>query len=126
MFPARTSTTLSSTRPPTCASVKIPGFRKGKVPMPVLRRASARSVSISEAIESHISGWYWKRVAARARIRPAEQPELDYELPDSDDPDWRFTATCRVLPKPEVADWTKLQVPVRRARGARRTSSTTS
>jgi trigger factor len=92
------------------ASVKIPGFRKGKVPMPVLVSRIGKERLYSEAIESHIAGWYGNAVA-RARIRPAEQPELDYELPSSDDEDWRFTATVAVLPKPEVADWKKLQVP---------------
>jgi trigger factor len=91
-------------------SVKIPGFRKGKVPMPVLLSRIGKERLYSEAIESHIAGWYGNAVA-RARIRPAEQPELDYELPASDDQDWHFTATVSVLPKPTVADWTKLQVP---------------
>jgi trigger factor len=91
-------------------SVKIPGFRKGKVPLPVLVSRIGKERLYSEAIESHIAGWYGNAVA-RARIRPAEQPELDYELPTSDDQDWRFTATVSVLPKPAVADWTKLQVP---------------
>jgi trigger factor len=92
------------------SSVKIPGFRTGKVPMPVLRTHIGKERLFSEAIESHISGWFWN-AAARERIRPVEQPELDYELPDSEDTDWHFTATVSVLPKPEVADWTKLQVP---------------
>jgi trigger factor len=90
-------------------SVKIPGFRKGKVPTPVLLSRIGKERLFSEAIESHISGWFWN-AAARERIRPVEQPELDYELPASEDEDWRFTATVSVLPKPEVADWTKLQV----------------
>jgi trigger factor len=90
-------------------SVKIPGFRKGKVPTPVLLSRIGKERLLSEAIESHISGWFWN-AAARERIRPVEQPELDYELPASEDEDWRFTATVSVLPKPEVADWATLQV----------------
>jgi trigger factor len=92
------------------SSVKIPGFRKGKVPMPVLRSHIGKDRLLSEAIESHITGWFWN-AAARERIRPVEQPELDYELPDSEENDWHFTATVSVLPKPELADWTKVQVP---------------
>jgi trigger factor len=91
-------------------SVKIPGFRKGKVPMPVLLSRIGKERLYTEAIESHIAGWYGNAVA-RTRIRPAEQPQLDYELPASDDQDWRFTATVSVLPKPAVADWKTLQVP---------------
>jgi trigger factor len=92
------------------SSVKIPGFRKGKVPMPVLVNRIGKERLYSEAIESHIAAWYSNAVAT-ARIRPADQPELDYELPDSEDQDWRFTATVPVLPKPEVVDWKQLQVP---------------
>jgi trigger factor len=92
------------------ASVKIPGFRKGKVPVPVLVSRIGKERLYAEAIESHISAWFWN-AAARSRIRPVDQPELDYELPASDDADWRFTATVAVLPKPELADWTALEVP---------------
>jgi trigger factor len=92
------------------ASVKIPGFRKGKVPLPVLVSRIGKERLYAEAIESHIWAWYGNAVA-RSGIRPAEQPELDYDLPSSEDQDWRFTATVSVLPKPTPADWKKLQVP---------------
>jgi trigger factor len=91
------------------ASVKIPGFRKGKVPRPVLVSRIGKERLYTEAIESHIGGWYGNAVA-RAGIRPADRPELDYELPASDSEDWRFTATVPVLPKPELPDWTQLEV----------------
>jgi len=64
----------------------------------------------SEAVESHIGGWFWN-AAARARVNPVAMPEYDYELPTDDKADWRFTATVEVQPKPEPADWTQLEVP---------------
>ena len=85
------------------ASVKIPGFRKGKVPMPVLVSRIGKDRLYAEAIESHIAGWFWN-VATRSGIRPADRPELDYELPASDKEGWRFTATMPVLPKPKLPD----------------------
>ena len=91
-------------------SVKIPGFRQGKVPMPVLLARVGRERLHSEAVESHIGGWFMN-AAARSRIRPVEQPQYDYELPQTPDEDWRFTATVSVQPKPEPADWTQLEVP---------------
>jgi trigger factor len=91
-------------------SVKVPGFRTGKVPLPVLVNRIGKERLYAEAIESHIAGWYSNAVAS-SRIRPAEQPQLDYELPASEDEDWRFTATVSVLPIPNVADWKTLQVP---------------
>jgi trigger factor len=92
------------------ASVKIPGFRKGKVPMPVLVSRIGRERLYAEAIESHIGGWFWN-AAALSGIRPADRPELDYDLPASDNEDWRFTATVPVLAKPDVPEWSTLEVP---------------
>jgi trigger factor len=91
-------------------STKIPGFRKGKVPMPVLLARVGKERLYAEAIESHIGSWFMS-AAARSRIRPVEQPEYGYDLPDSPDQAWRFTATVSVQPKPEPADWTQLEVP---------------
>src|SRR2546421_2309701 len=91
-------------------SLRIPGFRKGKVPMPVLLARVGRERLYTEAVESHIGGWFWD-AAAQSRIRPVEQPSYDYELPGTDEDDWRFTATVAVQPKPDVPDWTELEVP---------------
>jgi trigger factor len=91
-------------------SLKIPGFRKGKVPMPVLLSRVGRDRLYTEAVESHIGGWFWN-AAARERLRPVAQPQYDFELPASDRDDWRFSATVEVVPKPDVADWTRLEVP---------------
>jgi trigger factor len=90
-------------------SAKIPGFRKGKVPRQVLLQRVGRERLMTEAVESHIGGWFWN-AAARTRVRPVAQPEYDFELPESDDGDWQFTATVAVQAKPEVADWTQLEV----------------
>ena len=92
------------------SSLKIPGFRKGKVPMPVLLARVGRERLYSDAVESHIGGWF-RNAAFRSRIHPVEQPEYAYELPESGDASFHFTATVAVQPKPEVADWTALEVP---------------
>ncbi len=91
------------------ASVKIPGFRKGKVPMQVLLARVGKERLYSEAVESHIGGWFWNAAQA-TRLRPIEQPRYDYELPESESADWRFSATFAVQPKPELPDWTQLEV----------------
>src|SRR5256886_4962021 len=70
------------------ASVKIPGFRKGKVPRQVLLQRVGKDRVMAEAIESHITGWFWN-AAARSRVRPVEAPEYDFELPERDDEDWK-------------------------------------
>ena len=91
-------------------SVKVPGFRKGKVPPQVLQARIGRERIFTEAVESHIGGWFLT-AAATTRIRPVAAPEYDYELPSSEEDEFRFTATVAVQPKPEPADWTELEVP---------------
>jgi trigger factor len=91
-------------------SLKIPGFRKGKVPMPVLLARVGRERLYTEAVESHIGGWF--RSALRdTNVRPVTAPEYGYELPSSPKDSFQFTATVSVQPKPEIADWTQLEVP---------------
>ena len=103
------------------ASVRVPGFRRGKVPMPILVQRVGRDRIYSEAVESHISGWFWN-AATRARLNPAAQPEYEYSLPTSDSETWHFSATVAVHPKPEPADWTQLEVPKHEATCPRRRS----
>src|SRR5438874_967433 len=91
-------------------SLKIPGFRKGHVPMQVLVARVGRERLYAEAVESHIGGWF-RNAAASSRIRPVAQPEYGYDLPASTDDSFRFTATVAVQPKPELPDWSGLEVP---------------
>lgn len=91
-------------------SVKIPGFRKGKVPRQVLLANVGRDRLWVEAVESHIGGWFWN-AAARSRLRPVATPEYDFELPSSETEPWSFSATVEVQPTPEIVDWTTLEVP---------------
>src|SRR3954454_8800946 len=91
-------------------SVKVPGFREGKVPPEVLQARLGRERIFKEAVESHIGGWFMN-AAATTRIRPIAAPEYDSELPPSEDEEFQYTATVPVQPKPEPADWRELEVP---------------
>ncbi len=92
------------------ASVKIPGFRKGKVPMQVLISRVGKDRLYTEAVESHIEGWY-RNALMGTRIRPVARPRYEYDLPDTPDDSFSFTATVDVQPKVDVAEWKGLQVP---------------
>ena len=91
-------------------TVKIPGFRAGKVPPQVLRTRIGHERLMTEAVESHIGGWFWN-AAATTRIRPIAQPQYDYDLPASEEDDFTFTATVDVQPAPELANWNEVEVP---------------
>jgi trigger factor len=91
-------------------SVKIPGFRQGKIPTPVLVSRLGKERIYAEAVDSHIGGWFWS-AASRSRVRPVSDPQYEFELPATADDGWTFTATVEVQPLPELVDWTTLEVP---------------
>jgi len=91
-------------------SVKIPGFRKGKIPTPVLVSRLGKERIYAEAVDSHIGGWFWS-AASRSRVRPVSDPQYEFELPDTAEDAWSFVATVEVQALPELADWTALEVP---------------
>jgi trigger factor len=91
-------------------SVKIPGFRKGKIPQPVLVSRLGKERIYAEAVDSHIGGWFWS-AAARSGVRAISDPQYEFELPSSPDEAWSFAATVDVQPLPEIVDWTTLEVP---------------
>ena len=63
---------------------KVPGFRKGKVPMPVLIKRIGSEKVYAEAVETHIGGWF-RLAAGEKRLRPVSEPQFDFELPPSAD-----------------------------------------
>lgn len=91
-------------------SVRVPGFRKGKVPTQVLLAHVGKERLWAEAVDSHIGGWFWS-AASRARLRPVTPPDYDFALPTTQEEPWSFTATVEVQPTPELVDWTQLEVP---------------
>ena len=91
-------------------SLRVPGFRSGKAPVPVVIARVGREAVWQEALRGHLDSWFWS-AAETSGIRPVASPEVEFEdLPD-DGGTFKFSATVAVMPKPEVADWTTLEVP---------------
>jgi len=91
-------------------SLRLPGFRKGKAPVPVVVARVGREAVWQEALRGHLDSWFWS-AAETSGIRPVASPEVEFDgLPD-DGGSFKFSATVAVMPKPEVADWTALEVP---------------
>jgi trigger factor len=91
-------------------SVRVPGFRKGKAPVRVIMARLGREAIWQEALRSHLDGWFWN-AAETSGIQPVANPELEFEDIPTDGGPFVFTATVAVVPKPEVGDWTTLDVP---------------
>ncbi len=91
-------------------SLRVPGFRRGKAPVPVVIARVGREAVWQEALRGHLDSWFWS-AAETSGIRPVASPEVEFEdLPD-DGGTFKFSATVAVMPKPDVADWTTLEVP---------------
>lgn len=91
------------------AQARIPGFRRGKVPLRLLVARLGREAVWEEAVRSHLESWFWTAAAASG-VRPVGAPEVELGEAPSDGGPFRFTATVPVLAKPELADWSELEV----------------
>jgi trigger factor len=91
-------------------TVKIPGFRKGKVPIPVVVARVGREALWEEALRGHIESWFWN-AASTSGIRPVASPDIQPGDRPADGGPFRFSATVAVLPTPDVGDWHGLEVP---------------
>src|ERR671925_471253 len=76
-------------------TMKIPGFRKGRVPMPVLVARVGRDRLYAEAVGTH-TGVCSRTPGAGSRTRPVANPKLASAPPASTDESFRFTATVAV------------------------------
>ena len=91
-------------------SLRLPGFRKGKAPVPVVIARVGREAVWQEALRGHLDSWFWS-AAENSGIRPVASPEVEFEDMPADGGTFKFSATVSVLPKPQVADWTMLEIP---------------
>jgi trigger factor len=92
------------------ASLRLPGFRKGKAPLPVVVARVGREAVWQEALKSHLDSWFWS-AAENSGIRPVATPEVEFDGLPADDGPFKFSATVSVMPKPKIADWKELEVP---------------
>ena len=91
-------------------TLRLPGFRKGKAPVPVVIARVGREAVWQEALRGHLDSWFWS-AAETSGIRPVASPEVEFDdLPD-DGGTFKFRTTVAVMPKPEVGDWSTLEVP---------------
>ena len=81
------------------ANMRIPGFRKGKVPPPVIIRRIGRDAVLDEAVRDAIGGWYVDAIGD-ANIAPVGDPKLDLgDLPAEGQP---LTFTIEIGVRPEA------------------------
>jgi trigger factor len=95
-------------------TLRIPGFRKGKVPPPVVIRRLGREAVLDEALRSALGNWYAEAVEA-AGIVPIGEPDIDFgDLPGAGQP-LVLKIEIGVRPKAKLGEYKGLEVPKREA-----------
>jgi trigger factor len=89
--------------------MRVPGFRKGKVPPPVVIGRLGREAVLDEALRSALGGWYADAIE-EAGIAPVGEPELDVgALPDEGEP-LSFSIEIGVRPEATLGEYKGLEV----------------
>src|SRR3954470_20951796 len=90
-------------------NLRIPGFRTGKVPPPVIIQRVGREAVLDEAVRESIAGWYSAAIE-QAKIVPVGEPDLNLaELPGEGEP-LRFSIEIGVRPEAKLGDYEGLEV----------------
>ena len=89
--------------------MKLPGFRKGKVPPEMVVQRLGREAVLTQALESSLGDWY-ERAMVKSGVNPVGDPKLDLsQLPEQGEP-LRFSIEVAVRPKAELGEYKGLEV----------------
>jgi trigger factor len=89
--------------------MKLPGFRKGKVPAEMVVQRLGRQTVLTQALESSLGDWY-ERAMLESGVNPVGDPKLDLsDLPEEGQP-LRFSIEVAVRPKAELGEYKGLEV----------------
>ena len=89
--------------------MRIPGFRRGKVPPPLVIRRVGREAILDEAVRDGLSSWYVDAIEA-AGVDPVGDPSLDLQgLPPEGEP-LRFSIEIGVRPTARLGEYRGLEV----------------
>ena len=89
--------------------MKLPGFRKGKVPPEMVVQRLGRQTVLTQALESSLGDWY-ERAMLDSGVNPVGDPKLDLsDLPEEGKP-LRFSIEVAVRPGAELGEYRGLEV----------------
>ena len=89
--------------------MKLPGFRKGKVPPEMVVQRLGRQTVLTQALESSLGDWY-ERAMLESGVNPVGDPKLDLsDLPEEGKP-LRFSIEVAVRPGAELGEYSGLEV----------------
>ncbi|MFN2612714.1 MAG: trigger factor [Solirubrobacterales bacterium] len=89
--------------------MKIPGFRKGKVPPQMVIQKVSRGAVMTEAIEDNLADWYSEAVLD-ARVEPVGNPSIKMETVPGEAEPLKFSIEVSVLPVGKLEGYRGLEV----------------
>jgi trigger factor len=89
--------------------LKLPGFRKGKVPAPLVLQRVGREAVLDEAVRDGLPSWYADAIRA-SEIVPVGDPKLDLGGLPEQGAALEFSIEIGVLPTAELGDYKGLEV----------------
>ncbi len=107
--PEEVQRSLESTARKLGAEMRIPGFRKGKVPPPVIIQRIGREAVLDETVRGGLTGWY-VRAIDESGISPVGDPQLDIgDLPAEGQP-LTFSIEIGVRPPARLGTYKGVEV----------------
>jgi trigger factor len=89
--------------------IRVPGFRAGKAPAPVIVQRMGREAVLDEAVRDSIGTWYSAAIDS-AHVVPIGEPQLDMgDLPAQGEP-LTFSIEIGVRPKATLGEYKGLEV----------------
>jgi trigger factor len=89
--------------------LRVPGFRAGKAPAPVIVQRMGRDAVLDEAVRDSIGAWYTAAIDS-AHIAPVGEPQLDLgDLPAQGE-SLKFSIEIGVRPKAELGEYKGVEV----------------
>jgi trigger factor len=89
--------------------LRMPGFRKGKVPAPVVIQRIGRDAVLDDAVRASLGQWYVEAID-EAGIKPVGDPDVELgDLPAEGQP-LTFTVEIGVRPTATIGDISKIEV----------------
>jgi trigger factor len=89
--------------------LRVPGFRAGKAPAPVILQRMGRDAVLDEAIRESIAAWYTAAIDS-ADVVPVGEPQLDLSDPPAQGEPLRFSIEIGVRPTATLGDYKGLEV----------------
>jgi trigger factor len=89
--------------------MKLPGFRKGKVPAQLVIQRIGREAVVEQALRDGLPEWY-ERALLEAGVASVGDPKLDVGEIPAEGEELRFTIEVGVRPKAELGEWRGLEV----------------